>query len=337
MPHAADTPVPRWLHYWAILTVAAAVVLLPLGALVTTLRAGMADPVWPTTPWYLVVTPWRELRLDFLIEHSHRFAAYVVGCCAIVLAAGSWLRSPRWLTWLGTSALLAVIAQGVLGGYRVLLDRLFGPEMAAAHGVFGALVFSLLVGVAVLTGRPPAEALDEAERRRFTRLALLVAAVVLVQLAFGALLRHTYRRIGPRLHLLGAFAVLAAAVWLAAAVRESPSARKRLGRSVSVLLLFVAVQLALGVEAWLSKFAQGMYFELQPAPTLGQVAVRTAHFLLGSCILAASVATALLARRSPAPAPDIPAAPAPWQARPLEAATAVTTGTSTATQLEGTA
>ena len=299
MRNVVDPPVPHWLHYWAILTVAATVVLLPLGALVTTIRAGMADPVWPTTPWYLAVTPWQGLSVGFLIEHSHRLAGYVVGCLAIVLAVGSWVRSPRWLSWLGTAALVAVSLQGILGGYRVRLNALLGPEMAAVHGVFGALVFSLLVSVAVLTGRPAGEALGEVEQRRFTRLSLLVIVAVLAQLAFGALVRHTYLSFGPRLHLLGAFAVLAAVTWLARAVRENPSARKRLGWSVSVLVLFVVIQLILGVEAWLSKFAQGFFLELQQAPTIPQAAVRTAHFLIGSCILASAVATLLLARQSP--------------------------------------
>jgi heme A synthase len=125
--------------------------------------------------------------------------------------------------------------------------------------------------------------------------------VVLVQLALGALLRHTYVRSGPRWHLLGAFAVLAAVVWLAGAVWASEPARRRLGRTVSVLVLLVAVQLALGVEAWLSKFSQGFFLELQPAPTLPQVVIRTAHFLLGSCILAAAVVTIVLARWSVVP------------------------------------
>jgi heme A synthase len=288
--------VPRWLHYWAVLTVAAAVVLLPLGALVTTLKVGMADPAWPTRPWYLIDTPWQELRLDLLIEHSHRAAGYVVGCMAIVLAVGSWVRSPLWVGWLGTAALLAVIAQGLLGGYRVLLDRWVGPEMAAVHGVFGALVFSLLVMVAVLTGRRTSEPLDPAQGRRFGRLAALVAVVVLMQLGLGALLRHTYTRWGPRGHLLGAFAVTATAAWLARAVWESRAARRRLGWTVSVLVLFVIAQLLLGVEAWLSKFSQGFFLELQPAPTRAQVAVRTVHFLLGSCTLAAAVVTIVLAR-----------------------------------------
>jgi heme A synthase len=296
--------VPRWLHYWAILTVVAALVLLPLGALVTTLKAGMADPVWPTRPWYLIETPWKQLRLDFLIEHAHRLAGYVVGCLAIVLAVGSWVRSPRWLGWLGVAALLAVGAQGVIGGYRVLLDLWVGPLMAAVHGIFGALVFSLLVVVAVLTGRPARNALSEAERRRFARLAALVAIAVLVQLALGALLRHTYLRWGPRLHLLGAFAVLAVETWLARAAWDNRAARKRLGRTVFVMFALVIAQVVLGVEAWLSKFSQGMFLELQRAPTLAQVIVRTAHFLLGSCILAAAVVGVVLARLTPAPADD---------------------------------
>ncbi len=331
MRNAADLPVPRWLHYWAILTVAAAVVAIPLGALVTTIRAGMADPVWPTEPWFLAKTPWEGLSVGFLIEHSHRLAAYIVGFLAIILAVGSWVRSPRWLNWLGTAALVAVSLQGILGGYRVRLNALLGPEMAAVHGVFGALVFSLLVSVAVLTRRPKGEALAEDEQRRFGRLSWHVALVVLVQLAFGALLRHTYLSYGPRLHLLGAFAVLAMVMWLTRAVWESPGARKRLGWSVSVLILFVAIQLVLGVEAWLSKFAQGMFPELQAAPSLPQVAVRTAHFLIGSCILASSVATFLLARWSPSPVPTAEFSPPLSSPRPRGA---VTTAPA---RLEGTA
>ena len=336
MPNVADRPIPRWLHWWAILTVAATVVLLPLGALVTTLKAGMADPVWPTTPLYLVVTPWEGLSVGFLIEHSHRFAGYFVGCCAIVLAVGSCWSGPRWLAWLGVAALLAVIVQGLLGGFRVKLNELIGPEMAAIHGVFGAMVFSLLACVAVLTGRRSTEALGDAERRRFGWLASMVVVVVVAQLALGALLRHTDQSMGPRLHLLGAFAVLAAATWLARAAWESPTARKRLGRSVSVLMLFVMVQLMLGVEAWLSKFAQGFlpvqYQERPPILSWAQVAVRTAHFLLGSCILAASVATALLARLSASPAPAADC----LLPHPLQPSAAMT-GLNTVPRLEGTA
>src|SRR5947199_5765046 len=120
MTTISEQPVsPRWLHGLAVLTVCATVVLLTLGAIVTTFRVGMADPVWPTAPWYLFFISWQEPSPGFLIEHSHRLAGYIVGCCVIVLAAGLVLSASRtWLRVLGAVALLAVIAQGVLGGFR---------------------------------------------------------------------------------------------------------------------------------------------------------------------------------------------------------------------------
>src|ERR1700756_4053036 len=106
-----------WLHRWAVLTVAATFVLLLLGAVVTTFRVGMADPVWPTYPWHLLLISWEEPSAGFLIEHSHRLAGYVVGCCIIALAVGLWLgQALRWLRWLGAAALAGVIVQGLLGG-----------------------------------------------------------------------------------------------------------------------------------------------------------------------------------------------------------------------------
>ena len=56
MIDTADPPrsAPRWFHVGAILTLGIVLFPLVLGQLVTTLRAGMADPKWPTEPWYLL-------------------------------------------------------------------------------------------------------------------------------------------------------------------------------------------------------------------------------------------------------------------------------------------
>src|SRR5947209_6042571 len=103
---------PRWLHAWALLTVCATFVLLFLGSVVTTFRVGMADPIWPTYPWHLLLISWDEPSAGFLVEHSHRLAGYVVGCCIIVLTLGIWMTSTRrWLQGLGAAALVGVIAQ----------------------------------------------------------------------------------------------------------------------------------------------------------------------------------------------------------------------------------
>src|SRR5438445_9799056 len=116
-----------WLHRWAVLTACATFVLLLLGAVVTTFRVGMADPIWPTYPWHLLLVSWEEPRPGFLVEHSHRLAGYIVGCCVIVLTIGLWRKNqPRGIRWLGLAALLGVIVQGLLGGFRVVLDRHLG-------------------------------------------------------------------------------------------------------------------------------------------------------------------------------------------------------------------
>jgi hypothetical protein len=300
---------PRWLHRWAVLTVAATALLLAIGAVVTTFHVGMADPVWPTYPWHLLLISWDEPKPGFLIEHTHRLAGYIVGCCVIVLALGLWLRASRRLAWLGAAALGCVIMQGLLGGFRVYLHALLGPNLAAIHGLFAQVVFSLLVCLAVLTSRRyAAAALPAEESRRLLRLGLVLATAALVQLASGVLLRHLNATLAQRVHFATAFAVVGAAAWLGAAVATSPEGRRLLGGPLLLLGGFLAVQVLLGIEAWLSKFSGVLLPELQVV-TVPQAVIRTAHVLLGSWVLATSVAIALLASRRVAPVAHAPGSP----------------------------
>jgi heme A synthase len=290
---------PRWLHAWSVLTVAATVGLLALGAVVTTFRVGMADPVWPTTPWHLAFIDWSEPSRGFLIEHSHRLAGYIVGCCVIVLTVGLLVSAQRrWLKWLGIAALIGVIVQGLLGGYRVRLHVRYGIDLAVIHGCFAQIVFSLLVSLAVLTStRFATVPLPAEESPRLRLWSLLVMMLVFVQLVWGAVLRHTNGALAQRMHFFTAFAVVAATVWFAATIAANPAARRRLGRTVMVLGILLGVQVLLGVESWLGKFAGVLLPELREA-TPGQAAVRVAHVLVGSFILATSVVLALLSHRS---------------------------------------
>src|SRR5439155_9281591 len=148
------SPSPRWLHCWALVTVCATMALLTLAAVVTTFRVGMADPIWPTYPWHMLLISYDEPRPGFIIEHTHRLAGYIDGCCVIVLAMGLWrYHARRWLGWLGMAALAGVIVQGLLGGFRVSLNALVGTDLALVHGLFAQLVFALLVSVALFTSR----------------------------------------------------------------------------------------------------------------------------------------------------------------------------------------
>lgn len=204
------------------------------------------------------------------------------------------------LRLLGLTALVAVMIQGLMGGLRVRLHVLVGPQLALIHGIFAQLVFSLLVALAVLTAKRralPESDLDALSNCR--KLAILLIALVFVQLVWGAMVRHDPRPLVQRLHLLTAFAVVAAAVYLI-----KSAAGLGLGRVSAVLAVLLVLQLAAGVEAWMEKFASGVPPELQKVLTLKEASVRTLHVLIGSGILATSVAFALLTRRpriEPAP------------------------------------
>src|SRR5262245_33004075 len=106
-------PVPRWVYRWGVATVLLAATVVILGALVTSFRAGMSDPVWPTEPWFLATNGhvWtQEPSPGFLIEHTHRLVAWTIGVFATVLAIGAWAAAPnRRRRWLGLISLLVLL------------------------------------------------------------------------------------------------------------------------------------------------------------------------------------------------------------------------------------
>jgi cytochrome c oxidase assembly protein subunit 15 len=298
-------PLPRWLHCWAVVTVCFTLALLGLGAVVTTFRVGMADPIWPTYPWHLLLINWQEPSPGLIIEHTHRAAGYIVGAASIVLAVGLWVSRPwRTLGWLGILALLGVIAQGVLGGLRVRLNALFGTDLAALHGSFAQLVLALLVGLSVITSRnwaTPVVSASPGESIRLRRLALLAAVLIYLQIMLGSLVRHNlFAALGQRGHLLIAFAVVIAITFLVKGIFQSPAATRGMATAATLLAAFVVLQLVLGAEAWIAKFGSGGPADMRPV-TVHQAVIRTAHFLVGSGIFATSVVIALQAYRQTMP------------------------------------
>ena len=311
--HLEISPTPRWLRGLAVLTVCMAVLALASGAVVTTFRVGMADPIWPTYPWHLALISWQEPSPGFIIEHTHRLFDYLLGFCSILLAIGLWRGQPRrWLGWLGIAALGGIIVQGLLGGLRVLLHAPAGTELALIHGLSAQLVFALLVSLAVFTSRnwstPPIVASD-AGAGRVCRLSLWTSSLIFIQIIFGAILRHTSSPLGQRGHILVAFAVVAAVALLARMVFDKREGQKPLAISVGVLAVLVAVQVFFGVEALLIRFGRPGLAELQMA-TIPQAIIRSAHFVLGSLIFATAVAVSLWARRGLAVPVSLPVATA---------------------------
>jgi cytochrome c oxidase assembly protein subunit 15 len=282
--------VPRWLHWWAVLTVCAALPLALFGAEVTTRGVGMADQQGFRLPWNLDL---RTPIVGLFIEHSHRMAGFVVGICGIVLALGLLFGARRagFVRWMGMLALVAICAQGLLGRYRVHLNAL---DLALVHGLFAQLVFALLVSVAVVTSRSWRQLAANAGPRPKRGLALTLPFLVYLQIVFGAVVRHLYDRNAQRAHLLFAFVVVAVVVLVVRSAWEGKDRAVR--RAATLLALLVAVQLGLGVEAWLGRFGAGVYPPLVPWTRALGVA-RSGHFIVGVLVFTTSVVLALLSVR----------------------------------------
>ncbi len=275
----------------ALTTLGATCVLILLGGLVTNTGAALAVPDWPSTFGYnMVLFPWSRMVGGILYEHSHRLMGALVGVLTLALAVTLWREGGR-LRRLGLVAVAVVVGQGVLGGLRVVLLE---DTLAIVHGCLAQAFFALLAVIALLTaprGRVPAAPVDPALRG----MTVLAAALVYVQIVFGALLTHAGR---IDLHLAGAVIVFVLVPIVAAQLRRTGDAvAAPISRLVSVLL---GVQLLLGAGSFLARFSPIWI----PGEQLTVTALPVAHRLVASLILAAAVVLAV--RVSPAGAREQP-------------------------------
>jgi len=379
-----QTPLAVRLAAW--LLALATVPLLILGGLTTSYRAGMADPVWPTEPWYIVVNGamWKEPDRGFILEHTHRFAAWTVGFLTLGLVAAAWwcgpnkksrllafaslvllvasfgwfhgqmmgvqkaaaasldgsipwpnaslstmlfflgstaillvrhLRSDQPLRFIRTGAsllLLTVMVQGLLGGLRVLLDKqlglkaTLGVELSQLHGVLAQVVFASMLALAAMTAkRCVGDHLSPFERVRLGRISLALVFATFLQLVWAVWVRHAPTPLAQRLHFLTAFAVAALIAWLAVRLYSNTDGSRLLGRTMGFLIAVVVLQVTLGVEAWMGKFAAtGPEATVPPmyrSLTTSSVAIRTGHQVLGAILLGTATLLLVRIRRGPLP------------------------------------
>lgn len=118
-------------------------------------------------------------------------------------------------------------------------------------------------------------------------------ATVFVQLVWAVWVRHNPTPLAQRLHFLTAFAVAGLSVWLAVRVLTSPGARKPLSFAAWHLLAMLAVQLLLGVEAWMGKFyvtdpVEAVKPVMDRKVSDAAVFIRTGHQLIGAALLASA-------------------------------------------------
>jgi heme a synthase len=282
------------LHRYAVLTACLALLPIVVGAVVTTLDAGMAFPDWPSSDGHsLFFYPWLRSAGDKFVEHGHRLAGALIGLVSIGLAGLFWWKEPRgWVRGVAIAVLLAVIAQGLVGGGRVLLDR---RVLAMVHGSLAALVFSLMAALAVFTSRgwfaAEAKAPDfpaAPSPRVLKLLAVATALAVFGQFLLGGMLRH----LGLAMieHVGFAFVVLALIVVTAVAAQRGD---RWIAGSSWWLLACAFGQIALGAAAWLHKFGFAPTGYVAVHGSAGHVLFRTAHTVVGMLLLMTAVVHAV--------------------------------------------
>ncbi len=297
-------------------------VLVALGAFTTTIGAGMAFPDWPLSNGSVNPHGWLT-ELDKFAEHSHRLSGIVMGLITLVLAFWVFFQEERaWLRQLGWAALAIVVIQGVLGGTRVLFDRITVPGFAMSlgqmlripHGVlaqvFVCVLFAMAAGLSRIWIENSIVLYPISPRVR--RLGVVLVGLLFVQLTVAVTMRHNYAGLAIptfpfstpdgallpttwdyRVALQFSHRVLAALIALGVLAYGhvlwwDKSTPPRLRLAGPLLVVLVAGQIALGAEIiWTGR----------------SVVMTTSHVLLGALTLATTFVVAFFTRRSSIEAP----------------------------------
>ena len=316
----SDLP-SRLPHRIAIVLAGIVFPLIWVGGLVTTYDAGMAVPDWPGTYGYNMflypIETWMFGPFDLFVEHGHRLLGSLAGLVAIGLVFATMRSEPRTsVKWFSVVLLILVIAQGLLGGMRVLFDA---RTLAKVHGCVGPAFFASVAGFIVVTSRWWwRESLNRKSLNRslgtsctqrkpgavgygLIFLSTMMLATSFGQLVVGAFLRHIavnspaniYRGLVV-LHITIAVVLLLGTTiqWLYSRLSRFDNAGIR--GSINILMLLVLAQIMLGAGTWVVKFGWPVWFAEQSfaasfivgEKTFLQMNLITAHVAVGSLILA---------------------------------------------------
>lgn len=295
----------RGLNRYAILVACATFFLIIAGALVTSNDAGLATPDWPLSNGQV----FPKMVGNLFWEHGHRMVATTVGMLTIVLTIWILMKEKRsWVRKLGVFALLAVIAQGLLGGLTVKL--MLPLAVSTAHATLAQLFFCTTVSLAVFTSRSWMEARPIPEVKGSLSLNYLCSTAlvtIFLQLILGATLRHsaTWDKHLPTelilAHIGGAVTVTIGLGSAAIATLRRYKDEKFLTRPAMVALSLLGVQLCLGVAAFMTRLASPS----DPQPLNPMIGITVAHVACGALVFVSTIVLTLRTYRV-LPAEHIP-------------------------------
>ena len=287
----------KGLNRFAILVACATFFLIIAGALVTSHDAGLATEDWPLSNGQF----FPAMVGNLFWEHGHRMVATTVGMLTIVLMIYILMKEKRsWVRKLGVVALLAVIAQGLLGGLTV--KYLLPLPVSTAHATLAQLFFCITVSLAVFTSRRwidarplPEETAHEKGNVPLRNLCTVALVTIFIQLVLGATLRHsaTWDQHLPTelilAHVGGAFAVTLALGGAAISVLRRYKGYSFLTRPATFALILLGAQLLLGLAAYLTRLASPN----DPQPLNPMIGITVAHVACGALVFVTTIVLTL--------------------------------------------
>jgi len=285
----------KGLHRFALLVVCATFFLIIAGALVTSHDAGLATSDWPRSngQWF------PRMVGNLFWEHGHRMVAGTVLVLTLGLVVFLFLKEKRsWVRRLGLLAFGAVIAQALLGGLTVKLMLRYG--ISEAHATLAQLFFCATVSLAVFTSQSWLENRPTVPEQgnlpvRYVCVAAVIA--VFVQLIIGAALRHSATWDQPLpidlllTHVAGAIAVTLLLGSAALTILRRHSGETFLTRPAKIALSLLAVQLLLGIAAYITRMSSPN----DPQPLNPMVGITVAHVACGALVFATTIVLTLRA------------------------------------------
>jgi cytochrome c oxidase assembly protein subunit 15 len=187
-----------YVHRFACIVTGFILLLILVGAHVTSNDAGLAVPDYPTTFGYnMFLYPLSDMFTNTMValEHSHRLIASFVGLLTVILAGLIFWKEKRlWVKVLGTAAVFLVILQGLLGGLRVIYKM---DEIGILHACLAQIYFISVLTIAVVTShwwndltKKAVKNFKEGNKARW--FALAITGLIFIQLMIAATMRHDH-------------------------------------------------------------------------------------------------------------------------------------------------
>ena len=302
-----DESARAWAFRLAVVTGVGAFLLLIKGGLVTSAEEGLAVPDWPATfGSNMFLYPLSRMTGGVYLEHAHRLFGALIGLTTIAVwlytvaierAAWKAGRTPRHravaVGGFATLCFVWVCGQGVLGGIRVTE---VATGLAMIHGVTGQMFVAMLFTLAAFLSPRWSEGVRPGTKpdNLLRTLAPLAAAALLIQIGFGAAVRHfdlqLFALIGHILWSLAVAGLVVGAGFRAAGMHAESRLLRALGRAN---LGPVVVQMALGLIALLVV----MQDDPIDGPSTWNLVFATAHQAVGAVLFVASVLLAVWSQR----------------------------------------